>query len=311
MALISIIIPSYNEEENLPELYRRLQHVTESSQHAFEFIFVDDGSSDTSFQLLETMAAKDSRVKVIKFSRNFGSHAACLAGLSQATGDACTVLSADLQDPPELVDTLINEWERGYQVVIGVRQWEKESARLLPSLYYKAVRRFALQNMPEAGTDVFLIDRKVADAVVSIGEKNTSIFGLILWSGFKQTVVQYRKGMRQKGTSKWTLAKKIKLFIDTFFSFTYIPLRLISLVGILLACVGFFYALFIIFNRLFFSVPVEGWASLMVVLLVVSGTQLVFLGILGEYLWRNFDETRRRPAFIIDKMIGFNTDSNI
>jgi dolichol-phosphate mannosyltransferase len=308
MALLSIIIPSYNEEENLPVLYERLKHVAETLEHTFEFIFVDDGSSDGSFQCLEDLARKDSRVKVIKFSRNFGSHAACLAGLAQATGDACTFLSADLQDPPEMIVTLISEWARGYEVVFGIREWGKESSRLFPKIYYKAVRRFALKNMPETGTDVFLIDRKVVDAVVSIREKNTSIFGLILWSGFKQTIVQYRKGMRQKGISKWTLGKKIKLFIDTFVSFSYIPLRLISVVGIMLAFLGFLYAFFIVFNRLFFSVPVEGWASLMVVLLVVSGTQLVFLGILGEYLWRNFDETRKRPPFIIDRMIGFKEE---
>jgi len=311
MALISIIIPSYNEEENLPALYDRLKHVAETLKHTFEFIFVDDGSSDRSFQILEDIARKDSRVKVIKFSRNFGSHAACLAGLAQATGDACTFLSADLQDPPEMIETLVNEWARGYEVVIGIREWEKESSRLFPKIYYKAVRRFALKNMPETGTDVVLIARKVVDTVVSIKEKNTSIFGLILWSGFKQTIVQYRKGMRQKGISKWTLGKKIKLFIDTFVSFSYIPLRLISVVGILLACMGFLYAFFIVFNRMFFSVPVEGWASLMVVLLVVSGTQLVFLGILGEYLWRNFDETRKRPPFIIDRIIGFSSDKNL
>jgi dolichol-phosphate mannosyltransferase len=311
MALISITIPSYNEEENLPVLYERLKHVAEALEHTFEFIFVDDGSSDGSFQFLEDLARKDSRVKVIKFSRNFGSHAACLAGLAKATGDACTFLSADLQDPPEMIAMLISEWAKGYEVVFGIREWGKESSRLFQKIYYKAVRRFALRNMPETGTDVFLIDRKVVDTVVSIREKNTSIFGLILWSGFKQTIVQYRKGMRQKGISKWTLGKKIKLFIDTFVSFSYIPLRLISVVGIMLAFMGFLYAFFIVFNRLFFSVPVEGWASLMVVLLVVSGTQLVFLGVLGEYLWRNFDETRKRPAFIIDRMIGFNTDDNV
>jgi dolichol-phosphate mannosyltransferase len=311
MALISIIIPSYNEEENLPALYERLKHVAEGRTDTYEFIFVDDGSTDSSLKILEDMASKDNRVKAIKFSRNFGSHAACFAGLSRSAGDACTFLSADLQDPPEMIETLVDEWRKGYQIVIGVRQWEKDAARLFPNLYYKAVRRFALKNMPAAGTDVFLIDRKVVDTIVSIQEKNTSIFGLILWSGFKQTIVAYSKGARQKGVSKWTLGKKIKLFIDTFVSFSYVPLRLISLVGILLAFLGFVYAFFIVFNRLFFSVPVEGWASLMVALLVVSGTQLVFLGILGEYLWRNFDETRKRPAFIIDRMIGFSAEKNV
>jgi glycosyltransferase involved in cell wall biosynthesis len=310
MAIISITIPSYNEEDNLPALYERLKHVTESSEHTFEFIFVDDGSSDNSLQILEELSIKDNRVKVIRFSRNFGSHAACLAGMERSKGDACTFLAADLQDPPEVIETLINEWKKGYEVVIGVREWEKEPARLFPQIYYKLVKRYALKNMPEGGTDVFLIDRKVANAVISIKEKNTSIFGLILWSGFKQTSVKYRKGSRQKGVSKWTIGKKIKLFIDTFVSFSYFPLRMISVVGILIAILGFIYAFFITFNRLFFSVPVEGWASLMVVLLVVSGVQLVMLGILGEYLWRNFDETRKRPVFIIDKMIGFGGDKD-
>jgi glycosyltransferase involved in cell wall biosynthesis len=309
MALISITIPSYNEEDNLPALYDRLKHVTGSSEDTFEFIFVDDGSTDSSFQILEELSKKDSRVKVIRFSRNFGSHAACLAGLQQSRGDACTFLSADLQDPPEVLQTLINEWKKGYEVVIGVREWEKVSARLFPKLYYKMVRQFALKNMPEGGTDVFLVDRKVVDAITSIQEKNTSIFGLILWSGFNQTLVQYKKGLRQKGVSKWTFGKKIKLFIDTFVSFSYFPLRMISVIGILFAILGFIYAFIIIFNRLFFSVPVEGWASLMVVLLVVSGAQLIMLGILGEYLWRNFDETRKRPLFIIDKIIGFSEDN--
>lgn len=309
MALISITIPSYNEEENLPALYERLKQVAHTSAHEFEFIFVDDGSSDGSMGILKDLSEKDRRIRVISFSRNFGSHAACLAGLEKAKGDACTFLSADLQDPPEIIETLISEWKKGNEVVIGIREWEKESARFFPALYYRMVRRFALRNMPEGGTDVFLIDRKVVDAVITIKEKNTSIFGLILWSGFRQALVRYKKGVRQKGISKWTLGKKIKLFIDTFVSFSYFPLRLISFLGIFMAILGFIYACFIIFQRLFFSVPVEGWASLMVVLLVVSGVQLLMLGILGEYIWRNFDEARKRPAFIIDKMLGFDHDT--
>lgn len=308
MALVSVIIPCYNEEENIPFLYERLHRVAHNLGHTCEFIFVDDGSIDNSLQILEQLAKTDRRIKVIALSRNFGSHAACLAGLSRASGDACTFLSADLQDPPELIETLTKEWDRGYDVVIGVREQGKERPRLFPALYYRAVKRYALPNMPLTGTDVFLVDRKVVNTIVSIGEKNTSIFGLILWSGFRSTVVPYQKGVRQRGASKWTLAKKAKLFIDTFVSFSYLPLRLISLIGVLLACLGFLYAFFIVFNKIFFSVPVEGWASLMVALLVISGTQLVFLGVLGEYLWRNFDETRRRPPFIIDRLIGFDKE---
>jgi len=305
---ISIIIPTYNEEENLPVLYRRMCETIKDSEDNFEFIFVDDGSSDGSLSILKDISAKDPRVKIIKLSRNFGSHAACFAGLMYSRGDACTFISADLQDPPELIQYLIEEWNKGYDVVIGVREWEEKSLRLFPRIYYKLVRRFALKNMPEMGTDVFLIDRKVVNAVTSIKEKNTSIFGLILWSGFKQTMITYKKGLRHKGISKWTSGKKIKLFIDTFVSFSYFPIRVISLIGILFALAGFLYAFFVVFNRLFFAKPVEGWASLMVVLLVVSGVQLIMLGILGEYLWRNFDESRNRPPFIIDKMLGFEEE---
>lgn len=305
MALISIIIPVYDEEENIPGLYMRLQESAERSKNEFEFIFIDDGSSDRSFSVLRDLSGKDPRIKIIKFSRNFGSHAACLAGLSYAGGDACAFISADLQDPPEMVQNLIEEWKRGHEVIIGVREWKERSLRAFPRLYYKLVRRFALGNMPEGGTDVFLIDRKVVDAVTSMKEKNTSIFGLILWSGYRQKLITYKKGIRQKGVSKWTTGKKIKLFIDTFVSFSYFPVRMISVVGILIALLGFLYSLFIITNRLFFSVPVEGWASLMVVLLMVSGVQLIMLGVIGEYLWRNFDESRKRPMFIIDETVGF------
>jgi glycosyltransferase involved in cell wall biosynthesis len=304
MALISVVIPIFNEKENLAILHSKLDEIASQSADEFEFIFIDDGSSDGSFSFLKDLSKEDSRVKVLSFSRNFGSHAACLAGLMYSNGDACTFLSADLQDPPELIHELINEWRSGREVVIGVREAEKDSGRFFQKFYYKLVRKFALANMPENGTDVFLVDRKVVDAVISMGEKNTSIFGLILWSGFDQAVVSYRKRARQRGISKWTLAKKIKLFVDTFVSFSYVPVRVMSVLGIVIAFTGFIYALIVIAARLFYSAVIEGWTSLMVVLLLVSGVQMVMLGILGEYLWRNFDESRKRPPFIVKDSVG-------
>lgn len=304
MALISVIIPIYNEEENLPILYQKLDEVAVQFAYDFEFIFIDDGSSDGSLRIIRELSMKDNRIKALSLSRNFGSHSACLAGLMYSNGDVCTFISADLQDPPELIHQLINEWRSGYEVVIGVREWEKDSGQFFQRLYYRLVRKFALKNMPESGTDVFLIDRKVVNAVISMGEKNTSIFGLILWSGFSQKVVYYKKGARYKGASKWTLGKKIKLFIDTFVSFSYFPLRVMSLLGITIAFTGFIYALIIIAARMFYSKTIEGWSSLMVVLLLVSGVQMLMLGVLGEYLWRNFDESRKRPPFIVKDFIG-------
>jgi dolichol-phosphate mannosyltransferase len=309
MALVPIIIPIFNEEDNLPILYQRLNKITENSKHNFEFIFVDDCSSDSSFPILKELSSKDSRVKIIQFSRNFGSHAGCLAGLINSKGDACAFISADMQDPPELIQRLIEQWENGHEIVMGVREGEENPISFFSRLYYLLVRRFALKNMPEKGTDVFLIDRKVVDTITDMKEKNTSIFGLLLWSGFSQAFVPYKREHRQKGSSKWTFGKKMKLFVDTFVSFSYFPIRLISSIGIIVALTGFAYAIVIIFNRVFFLKAVEGWASLMVVLLLVSGIQLLMLGILGEYLWRSFDESRKRPPFIIKNMMGFDTHS--
>lgn len=306
MPLISIIIPVFNEEENINALYERLQEVTKDSANDFEFIFIDDGSTDNSFTVLKDLSSRDSRIKIIRLSRNFGSHSACLAGLMYSKGDACAFISADLQDPPELIQNLIDEWDKGYEVVIGVREWEEKSQRFLPKVYYKLVRRFALKEMPESGTDVFLIDRKVIDAVTSMDEKNTSIFGLILWSGFRQKVLTYKKRERRYGVSKWTPGKKIKLFIDTFVAFSYFPIRMVSVVGFIFAFLGFLYAIAIILNRIIFKQAIEGWSSLMVVLLVTSGTQLLMLGIIGEYVWRAVDASRKRPPFIVSETVNMD-----
>ena len=304
--MISVLIPVFNEEENLPVFYQRLSAFTEKSDDAYEFIFIDDGSTDRSFQLLKDLSSGDQRLKVIKLSRNFGSHAACLAGLEAARGEACVSMPADLQDPPELVQRMAEEWEKGYEIVFAVKEDAGQSPRFFQNIYYNMVKRLALRNMPRTGVDLFLLDRKVVNVITSIQEKNTSILGLILWSGFSQTSVGYKKGERHRGVSKWTLGRKIKLFIDTFVSFSYFPIRTISVVGILFALLGFFYAAFIVVNRILFAAPIEGWSSLMVALLVVSGVQMMMLGILGEYLWRNFDEARKRPNFIISEKIGLD-----
>ena len=310
MPLISIVIPVYNEEENIPMLYQRLDNISGRSEHTFEFIFVDDGSSDNSFRLIQELSVKDDRVKIIKFSRNFGSHAGCLAGLMHSQGDASAFLSADLQEPPELILRLIEQWENGHEVVIGKREEKGDSTGIFQKFYYILVRKYALKNMPEKGTDVFLIDKKVVSAVTDMKEKNTSIFGLILWSGFRQAFVPYKRETRLKGTSKWSIAKKIKLFIDTFVSFSYFPIRIISFGGIIIAFTGFIYALVIVTNRLFFLKGTEGWSYVMAALLIIAGIQFLMLGILGEYIWRNFEESRNRHIFIIDKKIGFGTDKN-
>lgn len=306
--LISVVIPVHNEEENISILYSRLSVVAkEASGCAFEFIFVDDYSQDGSFGILKEISGKDKRVKLLKFSKNFGSHIACVAGLSFASGDAAIMMSADMQEPPELIPSMIDKWKKRYGVVWAVREERKEPYMkiLLAKVYYRLMKKIALKEFPLQGSDMFLIDRKVIDVVVAIKEKNTSLFGLICWSGFKQATIAYKREKRNAGKSKWTVSKQIKLAIDSFVSFSYLPIRLSSYLGFLISFSGFLYALFIIIRYFFYKGGVTGWSSLMIVLLIVSGIQLLILGILGEYLWRSLEESRKRPLFIIDEKIGF------
>jgi dolichol-phosphate mannosyltransferase len=274
----------------------------------FEFIFVDDGSGDNSFILLEKLSLHDKRVKIIKLSRNFGSFVACLAGLTYCVGDCAVIMAADLQDPPELLSDLYEKWLLGNDVVLAIRKKREESRFniFLANGYYKLLRLFALRNMPRGGFDFFLIDRKVINILTNIREKNTTLMGLILWVGFKQDSVFYTKQKRQFGKSKWTFWKKFKYFIDSFVAFSYFPIRLISLLGITIAFIGFLFALYAVIRKIFLGVNVPGFTLVLVITLLTSGIQMIMMGVLGEYLWRSFDETRRRPIFIVEKMIGWN-----
>jgi glycosyltransferase involved in cell wall biosynthesis len=308
--LLSIVIPLLNEDENLRPLYQRLSNVAATLDRDVEFIFVDDGSTDRSFAILVELANTDPRVRAIELSRNFGSHGACSAGFTYARGDHAVILTADLQDPPELLPELIARCEAGHDVVWGRREKRDDPAiaAFTSRLYNRLMRRMALPNWPQDGFDFVMISRRVLDVVIKRSERNTSLFGQILWAGFRQTSVPYVRGPRRSGSSKWTLSKKIKLAIDSFVSFSYVPIRLITVLGFVFAAAGGLYALFILTMYRLRGITIEGWASLMVVLLVVGGTQLLMLGIIGEYLWRTFDETRGRPPFIVADMRGFHEE---
>jgi polyisoprenyl-phosphate glycosyltransferase len=303
MPRVSIVIPIYFNEANIPDLIAAL------ARHApgprFEFVFVDDGSRDGSWRLLEQHAAREPRARLVKLSRNFGSFTACVAGLSHASGNAAIIMSADLQDPPELIPAMVSRWEEGYEVVIAEREGREDGLvqRLLAGIYYRAMQRWALPDMPIGGFDFVLIDRKVIDAVVPIQEKNTSLMGLILWAGFRRITIPYTRRAREKGRSRWTLGKKLKYFIDSFVAFSYFPIRLVQTVGGLLAFAGFIYAAVVIVLKLTHGISIQGWSALMVVVLVLGGIQLLMLGIFGEYLWRTLDETKRRPLYVVDRVV--------
>ena len=314
MSLFSIVVPVYHNAPSLSDLLVELQNVADkNAEDAFEFIFVDDGSGDNSFLILETLAQSESRMRVIKLSRNFGSNPAIMAGLSQAQGDAVAAIAADLQDPPELIHDMIQLWRDGEKVVIAARKDRDDPfpTSLLADTFYRLFRRYAIKTMPERGFDFFLIDQQVCGLINDIQENNAYLMGLILWLGFDPHVLYYDRQERdeQYGQSMWTITKKLKYFVDSFVAFSYFPIRMASGLGLVFSFLGLLYAIWVIFARLFLGIEAEGWASLMVVVLIAAGVQMLILGIIGEYMWRNLDETRRRPRFIIEKIIEHKRQS--
>jgi len=308
MSKLSLVIAAFNEEENLPVLHQRLCALDwKSLGLEIEFVFVDDHSRDRTPQVLRELAAKDARVKWLRFSRNFGSHKAFTAGLEHATGDAAVILAADLQDPPETVPQLVEKWRAGAKVVWAVRgEREGESAlnKFFAGIYYELMRRYAVAELPKTGADFLLVDRLVMEALRNAPERNTSLLVLIQWMGFEQASITYTKAVRRAGVSKWNFSKRLRLALDSFVSFSYVPIRLMSLTGMVFALLGFLYALFLVVRRVFYQEAPEGWTATICIILVVSGVQLLMIGMLGEYLWRTLEESRGRPRYIVESSHG-------
>ena len=302
--MISLIIPVYNEVDNLKPLYIRLVSVIEKiDKESFEFIFIDDCSTDGTSLILQEIAQRDERVEIIRFSKNYGSHAAVSAGLQFCRGDAAVMIAADLQDPPEIIPDLISKWENGFRIVWGVRknrEGEKFIPRAFSRLFYFLMNHLTDIRQAPTGADVFLIDRTVIEAFKQSAEKNISVYMLIAWLGFSQTSIEYIKEERHSGKSKWSFSKKLKIFFDSLISFSYVPLRMMSLIGAITFLAGMSYGIFIFLNALCEN-PVEGWSSLMIVVLLLGGFQMAMMGMLGEYLWRTYDEARQRPRYVIEK----------
>ncbi len=303
----SIIIPVYYNELNLGETIPELLSLAEKLPgYHLELVCVDDGSGDRSLEILYDFHAQHPQsVKVVKLARNFGSMSAILAGMTVARGDCIGMIAADLQDPPELFLEMIRHWEQGNKSIFAVRQDREDplSSKVFSSLYYRLVRQFAIPNYPEGGFDFFLIDRQVAEDVTKIHEKNTNIMTLIFWLGYKPILLPYVRRQRRKGKSRWTLAKKIKLFVDTFVSFSLTPIRILSVLGVLVAVFSFVYGAVILFSYFLGGIIVQGWAPIMLVVTFSAGLQMFMLGVLGEYLWRTLDEVRRRPPYVIDEIL--------
>jgi glycosyltransferase involved in cell wall biosynthesis len=302
--IVSIVVPALNESANVPGLLERFAAFSVlQPAYEFELVLVDDGSTDGTADLLMELAPKDGRVIVVQLSRSFGSHYAISAGFTRCKGDCAVVFGADLQEPPSLLSDFLTKWEEGSDVVWGVRRTRtgRSAAMELASKAFTSsfTRYTGLANYPPEGPSGVLLDRCVIDEVGRLPERNRNVLALIAWLGFKQVRVEYDQIARAHGKSRWTRRKMIELAIDSWIQFTSLPLRVSSFVGVSLAFLGLVYAAILVIRTLAGVTTPAGWATVIVVLLVLGGVQLTMVGIMGEYLWRTVEESRGRPLYVV------------
>ena len=306
--LVAIVVPVHNEKDNLVRFHEEVSAVMRAlGDYDWEFVFVDDGSKDGSFDILRTLRERDDRVTAVRFPRNFGSHVAIAAGIDHSKGDAAVIMAADLQDPPSLIRDFVARWREGFDVVWGARSGRDDGRMRAWAMnrFYSLVRRIAIPNYPKGGTGSFcLISKPVMEAFRTMNERNRLTFGLIAWAGFRETQVPYHRPRRLVGASSWTTGKMLKAAVDTFVSFSFLPIRAISYFGVLVSLRSFLFGVYVVINKIFFGTHVEGWTSVMLAVLLLGGVQLVMIGVLGEYLWRALDEARGRPLYIVERTLG-------
>lgn len=303
---ISVVIPVFNEEKNIPLLYGRLKKVLGKISKNHELIFVDDGSGDKSFAKIDEIHKRDNKVKILRFSRNFGHMAAVNAGLANASGKKVVVMDADLQDPPEIIPKMYKKASAGYDVVYGIKTKRKEGflRKFLFKSFYKVLNGIAQLKMPlDAGT-FSVIDARVVKVLNSLPERNKYFSGLRAWAGFSQTGVVYRRGKRHAGKEA-SLKRLFNLAIDGLVSFSHLPLRVASFLGIFFAILSLLFIVGVFVARFVFGKGIVGWASTMSAILFIGSIQLITLGVIGEYLARIYDEVKGRPEYIVSRKIGF------
>ncbi len=306
--LISIVAPVYNEEDCLEEYYRTLCPVLEALDVEVELIFVNDGSKDKSSEILEQLHLKDSRVKIINFARNFGHQIAIKSGIDNSAGDAVITMDTDLQDPADVIPAMIARWREGYDVVYAVRKeraGESFFKKITAAIYYRVIRYLANIDIPLDAGDFRLISKPVVEALKGIQEKNLYLRGLISWLGFRHTGVVMQRQARYKGKTKYSLIKMIRLAWNGITHFSFVPLQFATMMGILTFLVCLIWSIHILYVTFILRVAVPGWASIMISILFLGSVQLITLGILGSYLAKNYDESRKRPLYVIREKKGF------
>ena len=308
MPKYSLIIPIYNEEETIPELYRRVSDVMDSLDDSVELILINDGSRDRSLKLMRELQERDARVCYISFARNFGHQAAVTAGLNFARGQVIVVLDADLQDPPELIPKMIESWQAGYHVVYAQRTKRKKESwfkRLTAYVFYRLLRQLADVDIPADTGDFCLMDRQVVEVLNSMPERNRYIRGLRAWIGFRQTAVKFERDPRFAGEVKYTFKKSLALAINSLVSFSKIPLRISTYLGLFSALIALLMALLVLYWRLQQpDSPVTGLATILIAVFFLGSVQLISIGILGEYVGRIYEEVKGRPAYTIAEIAG-------
>ncbi|HEY5005700.1 MAG TPA: glycosyltransferase family 2 protein, partial [Ktedonobacteraceae bacterium] len=303
--IYSIVAPVFNEAETLPHFYERVIRVMEDIGEPFEIVLINDGSRDKTYSILQEIHEKDARVRVIDFSRNFGHQIAISAGLDYAQGDAVVVLDSDLQDPPEIIPELIARWKDGAEVVYAQRAKRKGETFFklaTAAAFYRLIQRITAINIPSDTGDFRLLDRQVVDALVKMREHHRFMRGLSAWVGFRQDAVLYERHERFAGTTKYPLTKMIRFSLDAITSFSHVPLQIATSLGFGLALVSLIGILIAIILRLFTD-AIVGQATTLIMVLFMGGIQLIFLGIIGEYLGRIYDEVRARPLYIVRKVL--------
>jgi dolichol-phosphate mannosyltransferase len=311
---LSIVIPSYNEEGNIEPLYNRLNNILPSITNKYEIIFVNDGSKDGTINKIETLYTKDSRVKLIDLSRNFGHEMATTAGLNYARGNAVVIMDADLQDPPELIKDMYCKYLKGYDLVYAKRRKRQKETfikKATSKLFYRFLKHFSDIEIPLDTGDYRLMSRNIVNEFNKFKEHNRFFRGLTHWIGFKVTYVEFDRLPRNTGETNYNFPKLIKLAIDAVISFSYKPLKIFNIIGLSIALFSFFSIIYWIIFKVTTGKPVEGWTSLIIIILFCSGIIMMQISIIGEYVARTYEEVKNRPLFIINKTVGISENYKI
>ncbi|WGG45389.1 glycosyltransferase family 2 protein [Rossellomorea sp. DA94] len=311
--LISVVIPMYYEEEVAQECYDRLKRVMQENKIRYEFIFVNDGSTDRTLDILNDIANRDSQAKIVNFARNFGHQTAVTAGVDFAEGDAIVIIDADLQDPPEVIPDLIAKWKEGYEIVYAKRKkrsGETKFKLLTAKYFYKFLNYMSDIDIPKDTGDFRIIDRKAADVFKSMTERNRFVRGMFSWVGFNQTFIEYERDERFAGETKYPLKKMIKFASDGIIAFSTKPLKIVMTLGFFSVLVSFLVLVYAIGIKLFGQGVETGWASIMVAITFFSGVQLLGMGIVGEYIARIYDESKNRPIYIVKETVNMKEGSH-